>query len=147
MKTILKNSDQLPGLVKIIAIPTGNIASIVGNVITVLSDNEVYLLQASIDSVQHNAVLTDDDNGKFFAHTVSAVLHGRDEVSDQYLQQIAMGYSVVLLQKDDASWYRIGDKENAMSLLFNFDTSRPGYTLEFSGALSYKSAPVADPDF
>jgi len=147
MKTISKNSDQLPGLVKIIVIPTGNIASIVGNVITVLSKDEVYLLQASYDSVQHNAVLTDDDNGKFFAQTVSAVLHGRDNVSDGYLQQIAMGYSVVLLQRDDTTWYRLGDKDNAMSLLMDYGTMRPGYELEFSGALSYESAPVADPDF
>ncbi len=147
MKTISKNSDQLAGIVKLIAIPVGVITSILSGSVNVSDNDSVYLINCSIDSIQHEDKITDDDNGKFHAHRVTGVIHGSDTVSSAYLNILAATYLVLLLQTDNGSWVRIGEKTNAMSLIWNYSSIRPGYEIEFTGNLTTEALQNNDPNY
>jgi hypothetical protein len=141
MKTITKNSELLPGYVKLIVIPTSNIVSIESNQVNVISNNNVYLIQCSIDSINHEARHIENENGKFYEHTVSARLQGYNNNNDSALSEISVPNVVLLLLTDENTWIRLGDKENALSFTGDFNTDKPGYDIMFVGELPYKSMP------
>ncbi|MGE4568028.1 MAG: hypothetical protein AB7C90_02460 [Bacteroidales bacterium] len=141
MKTISKNSDLLPGYVKLIAIPVWNISSIAANRVNVISNNDVYFFQCSIDSIHHDAKQIEGDHGPYFEHSVTATIQGYNDQAEGYLNSIQASPVVLLMQQDDASWIRLGDTECALVLTRDFTTQKPGYDISFTGELTYKSMP------
>ncbi len=141
MQTVTKQSDMLPGYVKLIVIPVRNISSIADNLVNVISYDDVFLIQSSIESLHHTAKQIDGEQGKYYEHSVSAVLHGYTHAIADQLEDLSIGPVVVLMQTDDASWIRLGETDNALSFTADFDTERPGYDILITGELPYKSMP------
>lgn len=146
MKTITKNSNQLPGHIKLIAIPVWNINSIINGNVNVKSNDDVFLIECSHDTLNHDAKLEDTDNGKFYTHDVSAVLQGENDTND-YLDLLSRNTNVLLMQTDNGSWIRVGDLDNGLSLTFNYSSEKPGYNISFTGELLYKSKPNSVPAY
>lgn len=147
MKTISKFSDLLPGYVQLIVIPTQNISAIAQNTVNVISNDDVFLIQASNDSISHEAPMAENDHGKYFDHLVTATLQGYGKDQEDEIKSIYSGYVVLLMQTDDASWIRLGSTENPMNLIIDFSSAKPGFNLQFSGQLPYKSMPNVIPDY
>jgi len=88
----------------------------------------------------------DEDNGTYYDHQVTAFVPGEHESNSEF-DDLARHYVVLLLQTDNGSWIRLGDKSYPLKFLPKYSTQKPGYDLLFTGQLLYKSQPNVVPAY
>lgn len=138
--TINKLSDLLPGYINLFVIPVSNIVA-TGNEIEVFSLDDVFQIQASVDSIHHEVTHINDENGSYFQHQVTATLQGYSTENASKLERCANTPVILRMQRDDGNFIRLGDKTNALVFTAPFSSTKPGYDLLFTGEFDYEFQP------
>lgn len=138
--TINKNADRLPAYISLFVIPVWNVLA-TNTKIEVISLDDVYQVQASIDSIHHEATHINDENGSYYQHQVTATLQGYSIDSASKLAKCLMSPVVLMMQRDDGGYIRLGDYDNALTFTAPFSSVKPGYDLLFVGELAYEFQP------
>lgn len=142
---IERTPDQLPGLIRILAIPAWNINTITPQAVTLKDDNHIYEFVAATDTLHHEAAATQTKAGDYYAHNISLFIVGRSPETANILQNLKPSKFVILLMHDDLSWKRIATPETALTFNYSYNSEKPGYEITFAGNDQQEYYPLQSP--
>ena len=110
----------------------------------------LFEIDVSHESTELETIPVLDEPGHLFQHTVEAFLRGHSDRVHVILDFMLRYKHVVVLQKSNGNFIRIGDMINGLSFEFTYISSkepsgRNGYQLKFKGHSLHNFQPVKYP--
>ena len=132
MPTITKTTNQLPGILEIIAIPVTAISEINDNDIIVPNPSNIFRFKPSADSGEYRMDHRNSENGDYFRHFVTTYIQGYTPEKNKDFAEAVSHEHVLIIQNEDGTWKRLGSPDYPFQFTIGFQTQGPGYNLRFT---------------
>ena len=136
MKTIAKNTEIIPGIPYVYAIPTSFITLInQGSIELSKPAAEImYAFEKATDSDAMSINSTETDAGIHYNSNVRLFIPGLSIENISLLKELAMFKHVIIWKSYGGDYWRIGNKSHGLDFSYSQTTSpRIGYQITFSG--------------
>ena len=140
MKTINKQTEILPGLIKLYLTPVINIKYISLGLIHITNPDLIFKINHALDSLKIVSQPVLSEKGDYFDINLQTFIPGASDEAENHLNNIKRFTLLCIYQESDGNFYRVGNQSVGLKLEYiyssgNRDESIKGYSITLSGKL------------